>query len=440
VTLALDTLFAGGRVPAWLRAFDADPPSALHDLLLDRADLGHLTVADPVQILLGWLRAFGERGGLSGQLDAALGVWIDTHWGRLELPSGGNGATLTTLAWVRVTDILSAAPQLSSSGARLTARVLDDRRYLNSLTEGRSRDPQAGAWRALAAHQRDRSLLAHWWGLCDLPPNEPWYRGHCGIAGLRGLPPESQARAGGFPKQVAEGINRLGLALRRLKDEGWLDPELAQEEFEDTLRLLLGAYPFRDRWVQFWRHAQRRDARHGDIGPWIAALLPEAAKIPQRKPGQRQLWADWDPSWPARAKAIAGSLEGGDTAALDAAKTLLAEQRCYFDESGDGSGLVQSATNFSRAIRPLQPEQALEWARLAKSVEPGNGYGWTNEAQSLLALGRSVEALRLYRETVGRFPDNVVARTGLAEVLKAQVQLRRPSWSTGKRASASRTM
>ncbi len=423
MNLDLDRLFGGGRVPDWLRAFDADPRTALQDLLLGRAELGHLTIADPVDLLLGWLRTFGDSGGFSGLLDRSLRSWIDDHWGKTELPGGLDSATLTTAAWTRAADLLAAAPALVAAGDTLTRRVTADRRYLNSLAEGRSRDPQASAWRALAAHQRDRSLRATWWGLCDLPPDEPWYRGHCGIAGLRGMPPESAARAGGFPKEVAEGLNRLGLALWRLQDEGWVGTDLAREEFQDALRLVLGAYPFPDRWVSFWRHALGRDRGRGDIADWIRGPLPQIGSEPRGQWRGRQTWANYDPSWTDRAKAIAGALVRGETGAIEKAERLLSEQRCYFEQSGDGGRLVRSATNFSRAVRSRSPVQALAWARLAKEVEPWNGYAWTNEGQSLLALGDRPAALDVYREAKTRFPDNVFARTGLAEVLKAQDRL-----------------
>jgi len=78
MSLDLDRIFAGGHVPEWLRAFAADPDEALHDLLPGRADLGHLTVAEPVDLLLNWLRALGEHGGFTDHLDRALASWIET--------------------------------------------------------------------------------------------------------------------------------------------------------------------------------------------------------------------------------------------------------------------------------------------------------------------------------------------------------------------------
>lgn len=136
------------------------------------------------------------------------------------MPDGDGSATLTTTAWFRVTGLLVATPALKAAGQTLTEWVRAGHRYLDSLAEGRSCDPLANAWLVPAIYQQDRSLLPLWWQLCELTPDQPWYRGHCGISGLHALPPESAARAGGFPKELAEGLNRFGLALWRLQDEG----------------------------------------------------------------------------------------------------------------------------------------------------------------------------------------------------------------------------
>ena len=423
MNLDLDRIFAGGQVPGWLRAFAADPDQALHDLLLGRAELGHLTVAEPVELLLGWLRALDEGSGFPDHLDQALAAWIATYWGRSGLPEGADSASITTNAWLRVTELLVAASSLTRSGQALTRHMLADRRYLDSLAEGRSCDPQANAWLALATHQQDRSLLDRWWQLCELPPDQPWYRGHCGLAGLQALPPASAARAGGFPKELAEGLNRFGLALWRLQDEGWLDPQVAAEEFQDNLRLKLAAYPFPDRWLSFWRHVLRRDQRRGDIGGWVRGPLPQVTIEQRQNKAPRQIWATHNPAWAERNTAIAKRLRNGVAGSVEEAELLLAEQRGYFDRSGNSSDLVRAATRFSSAVRRNRPALALAWARLAKEIEPWNGYAWTTEGEALCAGGDLPGALAVYREAVGRFPDNAVARTGLAETLKAQGKL-----------------
>jgi len=211
--------------------------------------------------------------------------------------------------------------------------------------------------------------------------------------------------------------------LWRLQDEGWLDPQLAAEEFQDSLRLKLAAYPFPDRWVSFWRHVLRRDHQRGDIGGWVQGPLPQVAAEQRQKEPQRQVWASYDPEWATRSTAIVERLrkgvEGAVEGAVEEAEQLLAEQRGYFDRSGDSNNLVRSATRFSAAVRRNRPALALEWARLAKEVEPWDGFAWTNEGAALLA-GRDLPgASAVYREAVGRFPNDAVARNGLAGVLKA---------------------
>jgi Flp pilus assembly protein TadD len=412
------SIFRGSRIPVWLEAFAADPDAALHNLLTNRAELGHLAVADPVELLLGWLKRFNQQPGFGEQVDAGLETWIRHNWGLFELENAANSATLTAAAWIRASELLAANSDLTRAGDRLRQYVIHDPRYLNSLCEGRSRDPQASALLAIATHQRDRSLLPTWWQLCDISPDQPWYRGHCAIAGLRALPAKSKALEGGFPKEVAEGLNRFGLALLRLQEEGWLMPALAAEEFQDSLRLCRLAYPFAEKWLSFWRHALARDSRQGDLTPWVIPQFPKLANA-NSQAQQPKNWASFDSSWPERTKQIAELLGKNDPGAEQAAEQLLGEQARYRDASGYSGGLARAATRLSKAARDNQPELALKWARLAKQVEPWNGFGWNNEVSSLQALGDLPAAWEAALETKARFPNDVFARNGLAEVLKS---------------------
>ena len=162
------SIFRGSRIPNWLEAFAADPDAALHDLLTNRAELGHLAVADPVELLLGWLRRFNQQSGFGEQVDASLETWIRHNWGLFKLENAANSATLTAAAWIRTSELLAASPGLTRAGDILSQYVIDDPRYLNSLCEGRSRDPQASALLATATHQRDRSLLSTWLSLIHI--------------------------------------------------------------------------------------------------------------------------------------------------------------------------------------------------------------------------------------------------------------------------------
>jgi len=104
---------------------------------------------------------------------------------------------------------------------------------------------------------------------------------------------------------------------------------------------------------------------------------------------------------------------------IEQADKLLAEQRRYASFTGNMRFLVRTACNFSGRIRATDPNQALTWARMAKSAEPWDAHAWTNEAAALLALGERTQALGRYSEAILRFPDNAVPRTGRAEVLKS---------------------
>ncbi len=414
-----ERVFAGDRIPGWLRHFQEEPLNALHNFLLGRADLGYLSAAEPVDVMLGWLRAFGTKEGLAPDLDEILADWIKRSWGELLLPGGAGSATLTAVAWRRATAIITAATGLDRAAQSLRERFLEDRRYLNSLSEGRARDCQAGAWLALAMYQHDRGLLNEWWRLCELPPDEPWYRGVCGIHGLRGLAPVSMARAGGFPEEVADGLNRLGLALWERYQEGWLREETARQEFVDIARLTMVAYPFKDRWGSYWRHelSQDRDRR---LFSWIVELVPGLRPDSVHPYGS---FAQPDSTWPTRAREIAASLSAGRPDCIEIAKSLLEEQADFAEKTGNNHYIVRSACNFAGRIRHRDPGQGLDWARLAKRFDLWNAFAWTTEGVCLLSLGRAVEAQEVYTEAVRRFADNVVARNGLAEVLKAQGRL-----------------
>ena len=131
---------------------------------------------------------------------------------------------------------------LTKAVAELRTRLPEDRAFLAALSEGPSRDAEGRAWLAVARHQVDRGLLSWWWRFCNLPPDEPWYRGAYGVQGLRGLPPPAGEGAG-FKPEVVEGLMRLAEALSARCDDGWLDEATAKAEITRTSRLMLRAFP-----------------------------------------------------------------------------------------------------------------------------------------------------------------------------------------------------
>ena len=408
--------FAGRRVPPWLLRFAEEPQTALHDLLMGRAALGHLDAAEPGEVLLDWLRLL--KADFSTTVDTALAGWIDSHWGD-SFPDGSAGhAALTAEAWMRACDLIALEPCLQLAAAALRGHVLAQPRFLESIGEGRARDPQSRAWQALARHQTDRSLLPQWWNLCRLPPDQPWRRGACGIDGLLFLPAENARHNGGFPQAAAEGLACLGAALWQRQQDGWLSAETARDEWLSVAHLAELAAPFPDRWLDFWRGAQA-EPRCLDWVKWIRHLHHNL-----RTPKPRAAFHQPDPTWPDQAKDLVSRIEIGDINAVSEAEVLLQDERRYAVASGDSNPYVLSAVKLSSAARHRRDWllQALAWADSARELAPWEPYPWNMTVTCLRQLNRP-DALIMAMEAAQRFPDDPSSCCNLAEVLSAQRRL-----------------
>ncbi|MFY9824729.1 MAG: tetratricopeptide repeat protein [Thermoanaerobaculia bacterium] len=421
--LQLDQIFQGRQAPRWLHQFQTDPDTALLDLLLGRAILGHLNVDEPSEILLDWLETLGPD--FEESVDAALARWIERSWGRFSLPESKSAAVLA-IAWSRAGSLIAFESCLVQSARCLRRLFPQDRLFLSALSEGRARDPEGRAWLALARHQKDRFLLQDWWRMSNLAPDVPWYHGAYGIQGLRGLPAESAAREGTFPAEVAEGLARLASGLFQRVTEGWLEEATARAEFLRTARLTMDAYPLRDRWLSFWRHALQARRISEEEGPsWIKELFPQELKTVEQPPKRttQKRWAEPDPAWPIVIKEVAARLRSRDLSVLGDAEELLRDQAKFAELTGNTYFVVRSACNFAARVRESRPDLALAWAELARRFDPWTAFAWTIMTASLLSLDRIDEARDVATRAIERFPDNVVARNGLAEILKAQGHL-----------------
>jgi Flp pilus assembly protein TadD len=414
--MPITDVFKGAWIPPWLLRFESEPNIAIAELLVGAAELGHLRAAEPVELLLNWMAAFGEKADFSAQVDGAIDRWIERSWGIPELPEAAGSAALTATAWCRACDVIGVSRALPLSTARLRVFVQDEPTFLDALTEGRARDPLGRAWLALAHNQVDRNLLDTWWKLCNLPSHEPWYRGEYGIHGLRGLPSEQPWHGGGLPQEVPAGLLRLGLALAQRVDERWLEETTARTEFQRIARQTMAAYPFPKKWISTIRQATIESPR---MTRWVNGLLPGKLEPTQNKPGAVAA-ARPAPDWAYRANQIAQQLKQGDPDAPTHANGLLAEQLAYTKVTGDTKFLVRSACNFAASLKERNLVQSLQWAQLAREHEPWNEFAWTTTVDCLRRLGRFEEALHDANEAVSRFPSNPVARTGLAEVLRAR--------------------
>ena len=402
-----ETAFEGRILRSWLASLESDPQGALNDLLIGAEPLGHLRAADVVDVVIEWLDA---RPDVLPRIDQAVGQWIESWWGVTVLPGMRTGS-LTAIVWCRVCSLIAEA-RLAHSAQVLKPLVTGSRGFLSALVEGRSRDPEGLAWLALARNQEDRSLLDHWWRLCNLPLEEPWYRADYGVHGLRGLPAASPAELGAFRVEVAEGVNRVANALYKRAAQGALPERVAKEEFRRIARLTAAAYPFEERWRAFWRHVLL--VENPAYAEWFTSIFNVTR--PQRGP-QRQVLPAPSLDWADRARDLASRLERDGTAEVLHANQLLKEQQEYASKTGNVFFLARSATNFAARIRERNPAQAVEWAELSRHFDEWNPYTWTIHVASLRTLGKLEDAFRVAQDAWRRFPHNVAVYVELGEVL-----------------------
>ncbi len=425
--MTLDDIFEGARVPTWLRHFEDAPQKAISELLVGRADMGTLSAEEPFMLLLDWLSGIGAKdSGFVVEVDKALAAWVEGSWGNPALKEANQNSSLTSVAWRQAADIIAMREDLDKSAQCLRQRVIADPDFLNALHEGRARDPMANAWRAIARYQRDRELIKQWWHLCSLPPNEPWYRGVCGIYGLRGLPPEDSSKAGAVPEEVAAGLAKLAVAFWDYQKDGWLAKEFAEKEFLRIARMTMAAYPFPGKWKSFWIEAvERKEIRK--LRDWIGKIadLPDDTIKKKSESHKNPTWRLTypDPQWAERAKAIARRLNDDNLDAIREAKELLEEQKKYAEKCGDTQFITKTACNFASKVSKYRPGLSYQWAELARNFDPWNAYPWNISAKALLNLGNYEQSFLLSIQAIRRFPNDAVARTGLAEVLKAQGRL-----------------
>ena len=448
-----EEIFGTEAVPDWLLDFARDPFTAVDAALWRRYYFGSLNVADPADLLIDWALGIGKRNDFVQRLDETLAQWIRRNWGQNPGAEGRRSAAKTAVAWIRLANVVANVDALQEA-PRMLRQYFDDREaYLGPLSEGPSRDPLGRYLYAVARHQEDRSLLPVWWEYCDLVPGIPWHHGLYGIWGLRGFPPVTEEERGRFPEYVAIGLVQLAIALYRRKRERSLTLNDARAEFQRVARLTMMAYPFPERWEVYWSDQIASKKISKEPVEWMRQLVPGLSKKQSRREDMPAILTP-SPTWKSDATRISNFLQRDFQTALPEAEELVKAERRYAEKTGDSFPLCRSLTRFANDICEKYPEQAVRWAEEARLWEPWNAYPWTvlikairqdrtrsddsalnvaweaierfpddlyarsGLAEVLKEAGRLREAEEVYRETIERFPDDVVARNGLANVLK----------------------
>ncbi|PZR74005.1 MAG: hypothetical protein DLM73_09155 [Chthoniobacterales bacterium] len=322
---------------------------------------------------------------------------------------------------------------------------------------------------AAALYQRDDSLRALWWRLADLPDGFPIRYAPVALTGVRRLPAVSR----GFRYDVAIALFTIARALSRRVRDGGCSEQIAEEEFQLLHQRTRRQYPaMEQRWAEVYRQELRSDKRD-DYSNLIwqfldgeSNRLPQATAAPSRRNdghgASNGLQADqavyhglaitWDPRMPREIKFAIG---GREHRAVERAEAFLNQQRDYARKNGVTLNLVQSLHLFASGIRNYNLHQAELWVREELSWEPENVRGWSllvdvlkrnhpnkawqmawavadrfpfdpyvhNElAEVLKEQGRIAEAEEVYRQALDDFPGDIVACTGLADIVRFRVK------------------
>ena len=397
-----------GGLPRWVQDFQSSPGQALTDLVARTKYWGPIAMLDAYEVLEAFAAMSDEPDVVATTLDKAALEWVKPRWGSLAIED--RGAPIGT-QWLEVLRSLAVVPvRFDETANYLRTRVQSAVDFLGPLGTGPATDPLDWYWALLARYQKDDQLVEHWWALCKLNPgSQPWH-GMRGLEGLRWIPGSER---GGFRVTVAEGLASYTAALFALSSRGKLRGEDARRYANMAAKALTRAYPFPDRWREWWWTA------NASVDPtprsWLSAVLPEPRR--QRSVLPRRLTFDYE--WPPRAKRLAAAVRQGDPGARREAEELLRDQREYTVATGDAYGFVRTLCNIGSAAVGSDARWAIELAREAAQWEPWNAYTWTTATEAYLAAGEIASAASLAVDAVELFPDDPVARNGLGDVLKA---------------------
>jgi tetratricopeptide (TPR) repeat protein len=416
----------GADASGWLTVFYHDPDKAVSELLWNRFYFGPLNLTERDQLLANWLELLGDAEEFSSRLDRAFSSWIEQNWGQFEQPA----ASLVS-AWICLASVvessakLNAPARLSKAADALRARFPLRDRFLGSFSTAPAADP-LGCYLAVIAEFQgdDRSLAGFWHRLCDLPDGVPFYHAPYAILGLRRLHSMNNWEDGTLRAEVVLGLLRLANAFDRLVRERGLSEGVARSTFRRVAVQLAAAYRGSLRWGEHGlAYALKMSERPRKwvmeaIPPLAMAVRQEKAKADRHAPRPSPCLQP-DPAWTDRAKSLANDLRSSSLGCLSEVSRLLDEQRRYAEATGDTYSVVRSLRNFAIRVLRRRPDLAVGWAEQACSLAPHDPWSWTTIIEVLLKQKNVSRALHFAWVAWKRFPENVVARNGLAEVLKA---------------------
>lgn len=381
----------------WREEFQLEPTSSFDRLVRGVVPLGALAPLSFGEVLK---LAFEPE---DAALDSAAAQWLETHMlGRIP-------ETTTTHRWAAVLEEFFrgiAGMELALCGALLRRHHKRLRLWLRGFYEGTDRDPEGAYLQALALAQVDQTFSPLWRSLIlGDERNGRDYR-RIGILGFRKM-----READGCPAaDIHEGLLQ---ALVEAADR----PGSGETRWKSAMRSLFAKYP---RSAETWAKrlapllAERPADSHARA--WLSDLIPPLKRPGAGKGGERKVQPVPKPvtmKWIDDVRADPALCDGEEF------QTFLERHRAYARASGDAEFLNKTFNNLAKTLIRAQTraalavnlmEEALEWA----GNDPHN---WPTYAQALDTAGRRADALAALWQARQRFPWNPFIRTELARLL-----------------------
>ena len=418
---------------AWFALFKRDPSAALDALLWESMYLDHDHVRERDDLLSNWVALIGDAEDFTIQVDRSLADWINGNWAR---PRASVSAAFQARVWSAVLHTVHlCSPQLINAAQALLTHISQRVDWLGRWSFGPGQDPLGAMLLALTGYQRTRQLAPLWQRMVHLPDGIPIHHAGIVLEGVLQLPPEPPEESGIFRSEFSRVLVDLAVAFAYRAKRGEIAEKVAHIQWLRLKRVALMRMPFEQRWkADIALLLSRKDHSTEDgwvIGGAPRAWLCEAFGLDDAAVDQysakiaNNATAPWNGKWPQRARELGRAHDVGSRRWQTESDRLINEQLRYAKYTSDAYACVRTLCNLSSRIRARDPALAEQWAREATKLEPHNAYGFTTLAEALRAAGyqRLNDAAHVYAEALERFPDNVVARTGLAEVLKQQEKL-----------------
>ncbi len=420
----------------WRDEFAREPDTAFDRLVRGLVPLGAAGQLSFGEVLHGLF----EPG--DAALDIAAAGWLERHILGL-LPDG------TSLhRWVAVLEEYFrgiAAMELTRTGEILRSQHKGLRLWLHGFYEGPDRDPEGSYLLALTRAQDSQRFSSLWRRLIlgeELAGRS--YLG-VGILGFRKMPGHDGREAADVPEGLLQALVRLG-------DK----PGTAEAKWKQTVRSLFATYRRSESyWVDHLAPLLPHHEQPSNARAWLSALLPGIPKwrppvattatlVRRVQPVPRSVREEW-------VQRVEKNPALCDTPEFS---SFLDQYRAYAETTGDPEYINKTFNNLATVIVRADHrradfalsliEEALDWA-------PSNPHNWTSYAIVLSSAHREEDAISalwearqrfawnpfirnelgrilrqngdltasegVLREAVGHFPNNVVCRTGLADLL-----------------------